>query len=368
VEGRASGAKCLVAWTSVCRPKEDGGLGIKSLSDRNACLQVKLLHRLHSGAESPWAAWAWKQINGPVAAGKRADVGAHWAALVELMPLYRSISKPIVGDGQRTSFWDDDWLGIGALRHTAPALFSHATKPQASVAAVLRRGVRESLVARLTVEAENELDRVMRLVAAVQLSDVPDSRLLVRCFKKGGALAVCELYTLLLTGGVTAPYASFVWESFAPSKAKFFAWLLMRARIQSRAALLRRHILTADEAGCEICGEALETADHIMFGCPFAKNFWSAVGWPLPESAHVELLHSYAAPIAFGKSAASTMTILLCWNLWKHRNGVVFRHDQPCLTRLLRACREDAGLWRARLPRAITDEAVAWDSYLLGRG
>lgn len=163
VEGRASGAKCLVAWTSVCRPKEDGGLGIKSLSDRNACVQVKLLHRLHSGAESPWAAWAWKQINGPVAAGKRTEAGAHWAALVELMPLYRSISKPIVGDGQRTSFWDDDWLGIGALRHTAPALFSHATKPQASFAAVLGRGVRESLVTRLTVEAENELSHVMRL-------------------------------------------------------------------------------------------------------------------------------------------------------------------------------------------------------------
>jgi hypothetical protein len=36
VEGRASGAKCLVA--RVCRPKGNDGLGVKSLSDRNTCL------------------------------------------------------------------------------------------------------------------------------------------------------------------------------------------------------------------------------------------------------------------------------------------------------------------------------------------
>jgi hypothetical protein len=249
-----------------------------------------------------------------VAAGRRSEAGAHWAALVELMPLYRSISTPIVGNGQRTSFWEDDWLGIGALRHTMPVLFSHATKPRASIAAVLEKGVRESLVTRLTVEAERELAHVMRLLETVQLSNTPDSRSLIRCSKKGGELAVGDLYSLLLTSGIAAPYASFVWDSFAPSKAKFFAWLLLRARIQSRAALLRKHILTAEEAGCDMCGEPLETADHIMFGCSFARSFWSAVGWTLPEDASVESLHSYAAPDAFGKDAATTLTILLCWN------------------------------------------------------
>jgi hypothetical protein len=129
-----------------------------------------------------------------VAAGRRSEVGAHWAGLVELMPLYRSISTPIVGDGQRTSFWEDDWLGIGALRHTMPVLFSHATKPRASIAAVLEKGVRESLVTRLTVEAERELAHVMRLLETVQLSNTPDSRSLVRRSKKGGELAVGDLY------------------------------------------------------------------------------------------------------------------------------------------------------------------------------
>jgi hypothetical protein len=33
---RPSGAKCLVAWDAVCRPKHEGSLGIKCLAAKNS--------------------------------------------------------------------------------------------------------------------------------------------------------------------------------------------------------------------------------------------------------------------------------------------------------------------------------------------
>jgi hypothetical protein len=51
---RASGAKCLVAWDLVCRPKEAGGVGVRDLRIQNKCLQMKLLHRLHSVPGASW--------------------------------------------------------------------------------------------------------------------------------------------------------------------------------------------------------------------------------------------------------------------------------------------------------------------------
>jgi hypothetical protein len=50
-------------------------------------------------------------------------VGQHWSALAALMPLYRSISKVVLGDGERIGFWMDDWAGCGALCHALRRCF-----------------------------------------------------------------------------------------------------------------------------------------------------------------------------------------------------------------------------------------------------
>jgi hypothetical protein len=51
---RVTGAKCLVAWDVVCRSKEEGGLGVRSLHTQNCCLLTKLLHRLFANPSESW--------------------------------------------------------------------------------------------------------------------------------------------------------------------------------------------------------------------------------------------------------------------------------------------------------------------------
>jgi hypothetical protein len=280
------------------------------------------------------------------------------------MPLYRSISKVVLGDGERIGFWMDDWAGCGALCHALPALFSHATHPHTSVAAVVRGGLRRALAPRLSAVGEREFTALLPRVEALQLSGQPDSRILTMCAKRTGELAVGELYKLMQFGGVDAPFADFVWGGFAPSKAKFFAWLLVQSRIQSRAALFKKHVLSEEEALCPICESERETATHLIFACSFVRRFWDAIGWSFPVDADVRRLFSYDTPAPRGSKTTSTLTILLCWNIWKHRNRVAFRGERASLPRLLSMCREDAALWELRAPAALHDEAVAWPSLL----
>ena len=46
-----------------------------------------------------------------------------------------------------------------------------------------------------------------------------------------------------------------------------FVWLLTKNRIHCREALARKNIL--DDATCEVCKAAVESADHIFSECPF---------------------------------------------------------------------------------------------------
>jgi hypothetical protein len=220
-------------------------------------MQIKLLHRLHAAPGSPWASWAWDAVHGPIAAGNIMERGPHWSGLVKLMSLYRSISGVSVGNGERTCFWSEDWLGEGALGSRFPALFSHAVKPDASVATVLRAGLRACLVPRLTAAGERELAAVEARMVTVCLNDAPDRRSLVGCIKRTGDLSVAKLYAKCMSGAMPAPFAGFVWQSFSPSHVKFFMWLLVQSRIQSRASLLAKHIIRMDEASCPICSAPL---------------------------------------------------------------------------------------------------------------
>ncbi|KAK1685445.1 hypothetical protein QYE76_046293 [Lolium multiflorum] len=285
---------------------------------------------------------------------------AHWSSVCSLIPLYRSISKVQLGDGARCAFWLDSWLPVGAICSVFPALFSHAIDTQASVAAVLRRGLDSALVTRITATAAHQRSLLLEAISGVTLSSGSDTRVLTRCAARDGRLRSADLYKLVCFGGVRAEAASFVWESRAPSRVKFFGWLLSLRRIQTRDTLLRKNILRADECGCPLCPTTLETAQHLVIGCPFAQRFWASVGAPFDVDFAIGNILSDACWPGLPAGSASTFILLCCWQLWKHRNGVVFDSDTPSLHTLRRRCREDAALWLHRLPATRQADVEDW--------
>jgi hypothetical protein len=170
---RASGAKCLVAWHLVCRPKEAGGLGVRDLRIQNKCLQMKMLHRLHSVPGALWPRWVWSCLDGlPIdhAAQTSSLSGSHWGTLVRLLPVYRCPSKVVVGDGARASFWSDRWIGDVPLDVSMPELFTHSSLQCATVRQVVSARLDAILVPRLSPVAARQRDLLLLMITAVRLT------------------------------------------------------------------------------------------------------------------------------------------------------------------------------------------------------
>ena len=160
-QATATGAQCLVAWDKVCLPKQDGGLGVKQISVQNACLLLKLLHRLHHPGDSSWAAWVRQRVDLHTQQGE--VEGAHWDGLCTLLPAYHQLTSVSVKCGTTTAFWEDRWLGAEPLCSRFPVLYSHVAKHNASVRNTVNHGILQYLVPRLNCQARSEL-------AAVQLA------------------------------------------------------------------------------------------------------------------------------------------------------------------------------------------------------
>jgi len=181
--------------------------------------------------------------------------------------------------------------------------------------------------------------------------------------KKNGDLDAAMLYRALKSAhGSPDPWAKFVWQNKAPPRVKFFAWLLSQNKIQSKVALRNKNIV--DNTVCEVCQHPEETAAHIIFGCPNAKQFWSALQIPTEEDWPIQAILEIQTPPQLPSKHFSTFLLLCCWHIWKRRNNKVFRAEQTSIAATITACKTEAYLWGARLPRDSRDIATAWCSAL----
>ena len=107
-----------VAWSTVCLPKEEGELGLRSFTVWNQVLCLKFIWLLLSKSPSLWVDWHWYTNLADksfwLIEASPSDSWA-WRKLLDLCPLALRFCKMSLGNGLSTSFWYDVWTPLGQL-------------------------------------------------------------------------------------------------------------------------------------------------------------------------------------------------------------------------------------------------------------
>jgi hypothetical protein len=86
-------------------------------------------------------------------------------------------------------------------------------------------GLRNLLQRRLTIQATAELEHLQELLQEISLDENPDQR--SSFFEDDGHLLLSGvIYRTSTYSDHACPSYKFVWTSFAPSRVKYFGWLL----------------------------------------------------------------------------------------------------------------------------------------------
>ncbi|KAL3532365.1 hypothetical protein ACH5RR_005886 [Cinchona calisaya] len=81
---------------------------------------------------------------------------------------------------------------------------------------------------------------------------------------------------------------------------------------------------------CKCCGEGVESVEHLLFFCSNAVNIWrhSPILWDGIQEYRTNLWHWWDELIGAANREEGrkhiTLTINICWQIWKSRNEVVF--------------------------------------------
>ncbi|GJV81463.1 RNA-directed DNA polymerase, eukaryota, reverse transcriptase zinc-binding domain protein [Tanacetum coccineum] len=365
--------KAKVNWNSVCKPKVEGGLGIKSLDSWNKALMSKHIWNIITQKESLWVRW----INTYRLKGRSFwDVpdknGACWAwkNLLRHRWTFRSHIFHKIGDGMNSSLWFDNWHAICPLSDfvSKRKIFASGLPLSCKVADVINNGAwvwPEVLT--------NSFDALSIIPPPLLVQGKPD---VVKWRSKNGRLydfSVSAVWDDIRKSNPLVPWAKLVWFSQCIPRHSFILWLAILGRLKTHDSM--RNWDKVDNLVCVFCGKVPDNHNHLFFECNFPKAVWGRLK-DMVKLDHVPFRWSdilkFLLNRPINKSIWSILQRLVLgacvYIIWQERN---FRTFQSCSRSLDDVCNLIIDVVRLRVlslklnPSAqVYDAADLWNFHV----
>jgi hypothetical protein len=351
----------LAAWDMVCKPKENGGLGIVNFKKKNDSLLMKHLHKFYNKADTPWVQLIWSSYYENVVPHVARPCGSFWwRDIMQLSSNFMSFSSVTPGTGISFSFWTDKWNFLGTnlpLSERFPRLFSFVLDKDMSAAQVFAVEDFTNLFYRpLSAQAYHEMCLVQQGMVAQPLSLSHD----IWTYNWGDTYLPSKQYALAHAHLVVPAVFKWLWKSSCMMKHKAFAWLLLNDRLNTRDLLIRRNWKVTEDKHCVLCPiRAYEDRLHLFFECNFSRRIWTYLQIDWSRGSDIQ---SYVANARkdFGKPFFMEVMILACWHIWKQRNGKIFEHQRPTFAKWKCNFIHDISLLQHRIKDRHRDSLLTW--------
>lgn len=344
------GAK--VAWSDVCLPREEGGLGIRTLRENNLALMLKHIWKLFSDKESLWCKW----IHSTFLNRKNFWITPiptycswAWKRLLRLRYVYQQHFRWRIGNGKTVSFWFDPWHPNGPLN----ILFSNLE--------IYRSGIpRDASVADAL---STPLGWYVINVRANWWDPLPEFNQQEDRFQwlrhPSGKFSTASAWDLFRPKGNVVSWSSFVWSSSMPSRYQTHLWLITRNRLPTQVLLLSFALIPASSS-CPFCSSRPDSVDHLFFACRIPGNlasFWAAkfnvLWWNNSWRENLDWASRRFSDRGFYHSMARFSFGALCYIIWKERNNIIFRNQTHFIPAM-----------KMQLCKAIKDKAMTFKHVL----
>ncbi|CAN1147350.1 Putative ribonuclease H protein At1g65750 [Linum perenne] len=311
----------LMPWEQICRPKEEGGLGLRLSRQLNLAYMTKLAFIFFQDPNRLWVRLLQSKYFKDSARGLQprhtSSVSTIWKGITSAWPTMERGSRSGLRNGRDTLFWTSRWLDDGSRLID----LADESNPRISLddSFVLQTG-------------DWDLARIRDLLPPAAVNSVagmtpPNDSLGEDAWSWGGEsngkFTIRSAYNLI-TGSSSPPTGTDwkkVWNWRGPNKIRLFLWLASHNKLLTNEERRRRHL--AGDDSCPRCPGRCESSTHVIKDCPFAVEVWRLLGldqiaFPAGLSHHDNWIFqhlSHEEGLLFG---------CVFWALWKSRNELVF--------------------------------------------
>uniref|UniRef100_A0A1J3EJP2 LINE-1 retrotransposable element ORF2 protein n=1 Tax=Noccaea caerulescens TaxID=107243 RepID=A0A1J3EJP2_NOCCA len=318
-----------VAWKDVCRPKKEGGLGIRLLEDFEMVYRLKHVSNFFTNSGSIWVAWLKGNIFNRKDFWIKEDsnrLSKPVRSMLQLRNKLEAFLKCEVRDGHKARFWYDCWTDLGPLISfmgtRGPTEFQ--IRQDASVAQATHNGFWRFPAARSVAADTSQI-----VIAGTEPpNDEKGSDVFFWCHGPGvfkGSFSSKSTWSQLRVSGPIVAWYKTIWFKEAIPRCSFIAWLVYLARLPTRDRLIRWGLNV--QPGCVLCSNGSESHEHLFFECSFSSEIWSQIAgslWPNPPTDLASVTTSILSMQSSKAVVAKLWLQILIYLLWRERNARIF--------------------------------------------
>ncbi|XP_022566691.2 uncharacterized protein LOC111210528 [Brassica napus] len=235
--------KAKVSWKDCCKPKEEGGLGLRSIKEANDVSCLKLVWRILSSNSYMWVRWIKRYLirkNSFWLVKDSTTLGYWmWKKILKYRAMAMRFMKVEVNNGSSTSFWFDQWSPLGRLIDTTNG-----------------RGM---------------------INMGIKINDTMEKNEDVRLWKAGEDNYRADFrskatWNLICVERVKVDWYKGIWFPYNTPRYSFMTWIAVQNRLPTGERILNWN--TAAPTACSLRPEPLEIRNHLFYQCKFSEEVW----------------------------------------------------------------------------------------------
>ncbi|XP_077232361.1 uncharacterized protein LOC143869152 [Tasmannia lanceolata] len=334
-----------ISWDNVCSPKEEGGLGIRSIYEVSKAFQLKCLWRCLNSKGNPWADWFhWKYVKRKNFWTMKYPSNPSWGArgIFQIRAVAMRYICYSVGNGAGIDFWRQPWHPSGALiQRTFEDPQINSIPLNSTISSLMEDGI---WAEHLEYSGGGELNLIINSALTNEADPYP-----VWKPEPSGKFSLKSAWNFIRILRPKAIWAPSIWFKGHVPKHSFTAWQAVQNRLLTRDRLL--FLGNSRETRCLLCNSDIESVNHIFFRCGYSAWIWSSIlrrfnqkRKPLnslpEEEAWIRIHFKGSGQCATAIRIAFGTTIYL---IWAERNtrihGNPSTHKQTILRRIISTIR-----------------------------
>uniref|UniRef100_A0A5B6YUZ1 Reverse transcriptase domain-containing protein n=1 Tax=Davidia involucrata TaxID=16924 RepID=A0A5B6YUZ1_DAVIN len=355
--------KAKVAWKDICKPKKEGGLGLKDLAEWNRAVMTKQIWDLCSKKDTLWIKWCHQvYVKGRCFWGLKVprDCCWGWRKLLKLRYCAWQMVKYYIGNGKHTFLWYDNWHPFGPLvtKFGNAIIGECGSSETAKVSSVIRNNRwrwPSGNSAAITALKDNTPTSL--------LSDAHGQDYVKWELSVDGIYHSSDAWNRIRSTSSLVNWYDIVWFKECVPRFSFIVWMVCKRCLSTKDKLKEWGVITLDT--CVLCGNQSETLDHLFFSCSVSSQIWKNF---LNMAAYSHAVGSWESELRWaidhlkGKSFKTSLVKLafsaVVYYIWQERNQRVFtgrKRDSETLVNVIQNAIFNATLsWRG-IPKSFNN-------------